>query len=108
MTKPVLAALSDPVSPEKEEEFNTWYNEVHLKEMSEIPGIAGIRRYRLADGPGAESATHRYLALYEVDGDPAAVFSELGARRGRMTMSDAFDAAGARLDLWVPVEGGSA
>ncbi|MFE6820920.1 hypothetical protein [Streptomyces sp. NPDC057690] len=108
MTGPVLATLANPVSPEHEGEFNTWYNETHLKEMIAIPGVAAINRYRLADGPGAESAEHRYLTFYELDGDPAAVLAEIRARSQSMTRSDAFDAAGSSMALWVPVEGGSA
>ncbi|MER7687177.1 hypothetical protein [Streptomyces sp. NPDC097610] len=108
MTRPVLATLANPVSPEREGEFNTWYDEAHLKEMSAVPGVAGITRYRLADGPGAESAEHRYLTLYELDGDPADVLAEIRTRSQSMTRSDAYDAAGSRMALWVPVGGGSA
>ncbi|MEU9272616.1 hypothetical protein AB0E04_45570 [Streptomyces sp. NPDC048251] len=107
MTRPVLATLANPTSPEQEDEFNTWYNEAHLKEMSEIPGIARITRYRLADGPGAESAEHRYLALYELDGDPATVLAEIRARSQSLTSSPALDTTGSRMALWLPVEGGS-
>jgi hypothetical protein len=107
MARTIMAVLSNPSSADQEDEYNSWYDEVHLKELLEIPGIVGATRYRLSDAAGPAPTEHRYLALYEVEGDPAAVLAELGARAGSTSMSPALDVAGSRIAFWV-LEGGSA
>lgn|SRR5690606_21215247 len=107
MADTIMVVFSNPTSPEQEEEYNTWYNQVHLKELLDVPGIVKATRYRLAEGGNAESAEHRYMAVYELDRPPREVLAELHARTGAMTMSPALDTAGTRLLFWEPVEGGS-
>lgn len=114
MAKTVMAVFSNPSSAERDDEYNAWYNDVHLKELMEIPGIVGATRYRATAAPdpdpnaGPTTVEHRYVALYEVEGDPTAVFGELAERAGSMSMSPALDAAGSRVVFWEAVEGGSA
>ena len=47
------------VPPEREEEFNDWYNREHLNQLVALPGFTGARRYFSAEGG------LRYLAWYE-------------------------------------------
>jgi hypothetical protein len=108
MSEPIMAVFSNPTTPEQEEEYNTWYNGVHLKDLLAIPGVVGATRYKLTQSPGAAAPEHRYVALYQIEGDPAAVLTELGARSSEMSISPALDAAGAKIVFWEPVEGGSA
>jgi hypothetical protein len=107
MARTIMAVLTNPSSPEQEAEYNAWYNEVHLKELMEVPGIVGATRYKLAEGASPAQSEHRYLALYEVDGDPATVMAELGSRSSGMNISPALDAPASRVLFWEPVEGGS-
>ena len=88
MPKYKLVILSNPVG-DSDEEFNRWYDDVHLGDVFKVPGVVGAERYRFRSGEG-----WRYLALYELDcEDPADVEQELLARAGTevMPMSDAFD-----------------
>jgi hypothetical protein len=102
-----MAVFSNPSSPEQEDEYNAWYNDMHLKELVEVPGVVGATRYKLAEGAGTAPSEHRYLAVYEVERDPAAVLGELGSRAGSMTMSPTIDTAGTRIVFWAPLQGGS-
>jgi len=104
MAKAIIAVYSNPSSPELEDEFNTWYDQVHLKELLAVPGVTKATRYRLADGVNPGTPEHRYLALYELDTEPGAVLAELGS--GRLASSDTLDAASVRLACWVPINPG--
>ena len=48
------------VPPEREEEFNAWYNTEHIQQVTGIPGFISGRRYVALDG------VPKYLALYEL------------------------------------------
>jgi hypothetical protein len=98
MAKTIMAVFSNPATPAQEDEYNTWYDEVHLKELLAIPGIVGATRYTIGD-----DSAHRYLATYEIEGDPAAVLAEMAARAPEMTLSPALDAGGARTVFWTPI-----
>jgi hypothetical protein len=47
------------VPPEREEEFNEWYNLEHLRQVVTLPGFVRARRYSVEDAP------LKYLAWYE-------------------------------------------
>lgn len=89
--KGVLVALTNAVEG-REEEFNKWYNEVHLPDVLKIPGIIGAKRYRLSnDQRGDGPFPYRYLAIYEIEADKEqSVAEELGKRSGtdKMPLSD--------------------
>ncbi len=77
MAETLFLAFSNPADPDKEAEFNEWYEHTHIPQLLEhVPGLVSAQRFRL------ESAQlpHRYLAIYEVDGEPDAVMKDLGAR----------------------------
>ena len=40
------------IPPEKEEEFNRWYNEEHVTGLLKVPGVLSARRYIEAPGQG--------------------------------------------------------
>ena len=104
-----MAVYSNPISPDRDEEYNVWYNTVHLPELMGIPGFVGATRYRLVEGLGKGTAPseQRYLALYEIEGDVAAAYTALTSGGGTLQISDSLDPASARLTFWSPVDGGS-
>jgi len=74
----------------QEEEYNRWYDEVHIPEVLQVPGFVSASRLAIAQ-PDAE-APYRYLALYEMEtDDPDAVLAELNRRvgAGEIGMTDA-------------------
>jgi hypothetical protein len=48
------------VDPEKEAEFNEWYDHEHIPALTAVPGTLAARRFRDSKG------THRHLALYHL------------------------------------------
>ena len=62
------------VEPEREEEFNDWYNREHLAQVVGLPGFVGGRRYR------CDAAPLKYLAWYDTvdeNVEPGADFQRL-------------------------------
>ena len=53
----------------KEEDFNRWYNEVHLPEMMGCPGWLSARRFECTQGEP------RFMALYELEDEELAFSS---------------------------------
>ncbi|SHN75225.1 DUF4286 family protein [Cryptosporangium aurantiacum] len=107
MARTIMMVFTNPRSAEQEAEYNAWYNQVHLKELLDVPGVVAATRYRVAEGAGTTEPSHRYVALYEVEGEPAAVFGALATRTADMSMSPALDTEGAQVVFWEAIDGGS-
>jgi hypothetical protein len=83
--------FSNPTS-EREDEYNKWYNEVHLPDVLAVPGFVSARRFKIAQDDNKLPAS--YLALYEMEtDDPETSLQDLASRAGTPTMmlSDALD-----------------
>lgn len=88
MPRGVYVVRTRPVSPEREAEFNEWYDGTHVPELLAVPGFVSARRYRQVGGDGEAE----YLAVYEIDADDlSAPVQELRRRSaaGETTRSDA-------------------
>lgn len=99
MTENMLLVLSNPVEG-REDEYNAWYDETHVPEVLQLPGVTAAQRFRLSDtGGNSAGSEHSYLAVYELDRDPAEVLTALnsGIRDGSVNMSDAIDARTAKM-----------
>lgn len=74
MTKWIVLVEASCAEPAREDEFNEWYNYVHLPDVLETPQIVSAVRYENidpADGQG------KYLTTYEVEADDLqAAFAE--------------------------------
>jgi hypothetical protein len=90
----------------REEEFDRWYDEVHLPDVVAVPGVRSAQRYVLGPErrPEGVQPEHRHLAVYEIDGDPGEVFPEIARRidSGEMKLSDALDRPASRQTVWHP------
>ena len=92
MAKGVFLALSDCVSDDVDDEFNRWYDDVHARQVLEIPGVRSFRRFQLAPTqvmPLDDASSRRYLAMYEVETDDWDAFSSEFMSRfgdGRITV----------------------
>ncbi|PLK26292.1 DUF4286 family protein [Novosphingobium sp. TH158] len=85
-----MIALTNPVEG-REDEFNEWYQNVHLPEVCATPGVVGAQRYRMAvplqDPSGLGK---KYLAVYDIETDD--LRATLGAfAASPRTPSDAAD-----------------
>lgn len=78
MAKHLLAVFSNPTEGQ-EDEYNDWYTNHHLAEILEIPGFNATTRFRLTgyQAPGFLPSQHRYMTLYEFEGDPEEVIGRL-------------------------------
>jgi hypothetical protein len=101
--------FSNPVEG-KEEEFNKWYDNVHLPEVLATPGMRSAQRYALREteithNSALPKPTHRYLLVYELEGDPNTVMAKVqeAALSGKMHMSDALDVGGVVMSFWTPM-----
>jgi hypothetical protein len=85
MARGILYVESHPVSPERADEYNKWYDEVHIPEIVALDGFVSARRFAPnGDGP--------YIAIYEIEADDVqGAMGVLGeaASSGKMQMSDA-------------------
>jgi len=100
MPKGILLVTSAPAGAERDQEYNDWYNDVHLAEVLKVSGFTSARRFKKV--PSADDPAP-YLAIYEVEGDDlSASVTALGAAvsSGDIHMTDAMDAASAGLTLF--------
>lgn len=82
-----LLVVTFLVQPELDEEFNNWYEQEHIPDLSKVPGWQRARRYKLdssvelARGPAAtpENPVHNYLTLHDWDRDGYLTFPEFTA-----------------------------
>lgn len=92
-----MVVTSEPV-PGREDEYNDWYQNVHLGELVALEGFVSARRYRLTRSL-VEGESHPYMAIYEIETDDIdAVLGNLVrvAESKGLTMSDAIDTANTR------------
>lgn len=90
MAKATMVVFTNPVSADAEDEYNEWYDNIHLADVVAIDGFVSAQRFRVVDveavAAGSDSA-HRYLALYEVESDDLnAVAQALLSRAGTADM----------------------
>jgi hypothetical protein len=84
MAKGIILVESRPSSPERDQEYNTWYDEVHRGEIVALDGFVSARRLRPVGGEGP------YVAIYEIEGDDLqAILDNLIASADQLDISDA-------------------
>ncbi len=77
MQNNVILVSCDPKAPEREEEFNAWFNNFHLQQVLKIPGVVAATRYKLShvqmewmtpmvNSPIWPYGKPSYLNIYEV------------------------------------------
>jgi len=84
MAKGIIYVETRPSSPDRDQEYNTWYDEIHLPELVALDGIVSARRLRPVDGDGP------YVALYEIEADDLqSVLHNMRHNARNLNMSDA-------------------
>ncbi len=66
--KPVLNMVATQCQPEVEEEFNKWYDEIHIPLLLKFKGIKEVIRYKIINET-EEYPT--YLTVYEFESQKA-------------------------------------
>ncbi|WP_019872999.1 DUF4286 family protein [Sporichthya polymorpha] len=109
MPTKLMVVWTNPVSKEAEEEYNTWYNKVHLPDVLRVPGFVAATRYRYTGVPaleGMDDPPHRYLALYEVNAENVKEAAEVlaaGVGAGEIALSEALDMSSFAAHFFEPV-----
>jgi hypothetical protein len=89
-----------------EDEFDTWYDDVHLPDVAAVPGVRAAQRFTL--GPERRDTSvepeFRHLTVYEIDGDPDEVFPEITRRieSGDIVLAEALDRPKTWQSVWHP------
>jgi len=99
-----MIVLTRPVDG-REEEFNDWYNNVHLPEVLGTDGFVAAQRFKLAGGPDAPAP---YLAIYEVESDDYEASLAMLLQRvdeGKIGISSALDVPSAIAAGFEPITG---
>jgi len=98
-----LVVLTNPTTPDREDEYNNWYTNQHLGDVVAIPGIVSAQRFKVHSGISGPKSVHDYLAIYEIEtNDLDKVLTELKTRPGTpaMPMTDALDSAGSSATIF--------
>ena len=74
-TAPVLQIGRMDIPPEKEDEFNEWYNTVYVPNYEKVPGCIRGRRFRVVQG------APKYLVVYEFEHESVSESPEWLAQR---------------------------
>jgi hypothetical protein len=83
----MLVVISNPTEGQ-EDEYNRWYDAVHIPEALTVPGFRAARRFRIDDDvqPGNTFGT-RYLTVYDIDVDTATAAANFSTAQADGTMS---------------------
>jgi hypothetical protein len=106
MSRNVLVVLSDPV-PGLEDEYNQWYDEVHLPEVLALEGFTSAARF-VVPGPSGLARPRlrqKYLAVYGISGDVADATASLrdAVRSGRIVLPACIDSDSICITPFSPV-----
>ncbi len=77
MGKSIWVVTTRCTDPSREDEFNRWYDEVHLPDLLKVPHLVTAQRYRVyehdprfSSGEGVNRPTYMALYEFEADGPP--------------------------------------
>jgi len=92
-----MVVMTEPLAG-REDEYNEWYQNVHLRDVVAVPGVRSARRYRLRMGVMPDPKPLPYLAIYDIESDDIeGVLKAMLDRAGsaRMMISDSMSMASA-------------
>lgn len=102
----IQIVFSNPLQG-RDQEFNEWYDSVHIPQLLAIPGMLSAQRYTLLDSemyraPGGRAPDHRYAIIYEMEGNVDAIMQKIqeAVVAGQIVMHDSLDMDSWRLSFW--------
>jgi hypothetical protein len=83
----------------REDDYNAWYDDVHLPEFTALPGVISGRRFKVVGGEKPP-----YAAIYELSAHPDEVMAAMnaGIKDGTVHWSDAIDPASVKTTTLAP------
>lgn len=113
MVRSIFLVLSDATGPDTNAEFNRWYSEKHLQDVSKVPGVVSATRYRIEKGvtvlPGVNADRHGFVAIYEIEAKTKEELETFAASlrtaidSGAVDISPTLDFKGVTGSLCVPI-----
>lgn len=97
-----LLLATSGVHEGRQEEFDSWYDGVHLRDVCAVPGVKSGRRFVVHPASPNRPPVPN-LAIYEIEADdPVSVLAELGKRigTGEMAISPALDPEGSGMTIF--------
>ena len=93
MARHVIVVMTN-VWKDRHDEYNEWYDSVHVPDLLRIPGVVAAQRFRA--GPPllstVEGSPYGYLSLYELEADDLpGVLAELEKAMPTMAITKAID-----------------
>ena len=79
--------VAQPPSGVSDADFNRWYD-AHLDEILSVKGFRSAQRFQLEPVVGDGALPHRFICVYEIDGDPREAVAEL--ERAGMGSNDSY------------------
>ena len=79
--KTILVVFTNCSDPAKEEEFNRWYNEIHIPDILSAGGFSTATRWVNSNPKPGE---HKFLAIYESDKESQKVEALLSQITGKL------------------------
>jgi hypothetical protein len=94
--------VSSNAAEGRADDLRAWYRDVHLEDARLIPGVTSAALYESQSVEGRPPGSHAFMAVYEVEVDPAAVWAEFDRRiaEGIMTVTPALDQASLSFAVW--------
>jgi hypothetical protein len=84
-----------------EDEYNDWYNKVHLSEVVAIQGILSAQRYELTEAQQIPEQNYKYLAVYELENENVlGTLKNLLAAASTMDMGSSLDLKSAQVSIF--------
>lgn len=84
----------------KEDEYNRWYNDIHLSEVLRIDGFQTAQRFQLHPRQVQPNLTHTYLAIYQIDSDDVDGTLANLSKATWMNLSDAIDMTSLEIGIY--------
>jgi hypothetical protein len=86
----ILLVGSSPSSPDRQAEFDAWFDDVHVDDILRVPGMLSARRYRRVAGAASSTGIDEdHVVIYEVAApDLGSVLGGLAATRADRSISD--------------------
>ena len=80
----VILVFTEPTE-DREDEYNSFYSEIQVPEVVTTKGVVSGQRFRLGYAGRFGGPPHRYLAMYELEGDLDAMRAEFAADHSSRT-----------------------
>ncbi|UCD09717.1 MAG: hypothetical protein JSU79_03475 [Dehalococcoidales bacterium] len=71
MVRYILEVRTNCSDPQKEAEYNDWYNTIHLPDVLETEGVVRATRYENTDPAEGDA---KFVAIYEIETDDIDTF----------------------------------